>query len=114
MVDLVPVEHDPFEGQEFAMPPKTLFDYSGVGAAMPESYGAKSPIKDPMAKALIDTMTLPKRAVDAAKEDVQHYGEAGFGDPNYTPKALGPSLETAATMMGGSGIVPATANELRM
>lgn len=110
MVDLVPVDHEP--EFEVAMPPKGLFDYSGVGAAMPESYGAKSPIKDPMAKALIDTMSLPKRAVDAAKEDVQHYSEAGFGDPNYTPKALGPSLETAAMMMGGGvGGVPAKAGE---
>src|SRR6266700_6592857 len=46
--------------------------------------------------------------MDASAEDVKHLGEDG-----YTPQSIGPAVETALTMMGGSGTVPAGTNELR-
>lgn len=49
-------------------------------------------------KMLHDTVmgmaTLPKRAVEAAQEDVAHYKERGF-DQNYLPHTVGPAAETA-------------------
>lgn len=83
------------------------FDYSGVGAAMPESYGANVPISDPLAKALLSTMSLPQRAIEGAAAYQPGSGEI----PNQT---IAPALETALTMMGGSGAIPAEANTLRM
>lgn len=53
--------------------------------------------------------TLPKRAIDASTQDVQHLGE-----PDYQRQSIGPAVETAMTMTGGAGVVPAEANSLRM
>ena len=53
--------------------------------------------------------TLPKRAIDASTQDVQHLGE-----PDYQRQSIGPAVDTAMTMTGGAGIVPAEANSLRM
>src|SRR5258705_5449124 len=52
--------------------------------------------------------TLPKRAIDASMQDVQH-----LGDPDYQRQSIGPALETAMTMTGGAGVGPAEANTLR-
>lgn len=51
---------------------------------------------------------LPKRAIDAAAQDSQHFGEEG-----YEPQSIGPAMDTALTMVGGAGVVPAEANALR-
>lgn len=40
--------------------------------------------------------SLPKRAIDASAQDVQHLGEAG-----YEPQSVGPAVETAMNMIGG-------------
>src|SRR5262249_46134836 len=53
-------------------------------------------------------VTIPQRAIDASAADVQH-----LGDHSYTPQSIGPAVETALMMMGGSSAVPAAANELR-
>lgn len=53
-------------------------------------------------------VTLPKRAIDAAAQDAQHFGEEG-----YEPQSIGPAMDTALTMVGGAGVVPAEANALR-
>jgi len=53
--------------------------------------------------------TLPKRAIDASTQDVQHLGE-----PDYQRQSIAPAVETAMTMTGGAGVVPAEANSLRM
>lgn len=81
-LDLTPVEYDPFGAEKFA---------------------------NPAVKAMLgDLASLPKRAIDASAQDVQHLGE-----PGYTPTAIGPALETALNMIGGAGVVPAEANTLR-
>jgi hypothetical protein len=69
-------------------------------------------------RTLADLATLPQRAIEAAKISAAHnYGpspdvvsdsDAPFVDPLPSVAA-----ETALTMMGGSGTVPAGANELR-
>jgi hypothetical protein len=82
--------------------------WGGIGAAMPEAHGANAPVRDLLARALISAATLPQRAIDASKEDVEHLGKDG-----YTPRSIGPAVETALMMMGGSSTVPAGANELR-
>lgn len=40
-------------------------------------------------------ISLPQRAIDASAQDMQH-----FGEPGYTPQAIGPALEMAMVMMG--------------
>src|SRR6266478_4702504 len=52
--------------------------------------------------------TLPRRAIDASAQDLQH-----LGDPDYQRQSIGPALETAMTMTGGAGAMPAEANTLR-
>jgi hypothetical protein len=73
-----------------------------VGAAMPESYGANSPIKDPLANALVSAATLPKRAMDASEKMVR----TGEYD-------AGPFVEAAMLPMGTGAIagVPMRAGE---
>jgi hypothetical protein len=73
-----------------------------VGAAMPESYGANSPIKDPLANALVSAATLPKRAMDASEKMVR----TGEYD-------AGPFVEAAMLPMGTGAIagVPMRARE---
>lgn len=81
-LDLTPVDYDPFAAEKFA---------------------------NPTVKAVLgDLASLPKRAIDASAQDVQHLGESG-----YTPTAIGPAVETALNMIGGAGVVPAEANTLR-
>jgi hypothetical protein len=53
-------------------------------------------------------VTLPQRALDASAQDVGHLGEEG-----YEPQSVGPAAETALSMVGGAGVVPAEANALR-
>lgn len=77
------------------------FDYSTVGAAMPEAYGATAPITDPLVNAVMSAVSLPKRTIDAATEDVQ---PDNFRDPNYQMKAIGPALEAAMLPMGTGAI----------
>jgi hypothetical protein len=90
MVDLVPVDHDPF-------------DYSGVGAAMPEAYGANAPIMDPMAKALIATMKT-------AAAPGQAYNSK---TPIPTDQMIAPATDLAGITTLGAGAMPAEANSLR-
>jgi hypothetical protein len=56
------------------LPKPSAFDYSGVGAAMPEAYGANAPIMDPLARtaaslpgAVSALATLPQRAFEASE-----------------------------------------------
>lgn len=70
-------------------------------AMMPETY------VNPLVKQRLGTMlSLPQRAVDAAKNDVAHYQEHGMGDPDYTPEVIGPAAETAMQTLGNSGVRP--------
>jgi hypothetical protein len=41
--------------------------------------------------------TLPKRAIDASAQDVQHLGE-----PDYQRQSIAPAVETALKMVGGA------------
>jgi hypothetical protein len=67
---------------------KKLFDYSGVGEAMPEHIGRDKPM-DPIVNAGISMATLPKRAMGASAEAVT----SGIYNP-------GPALETVGNMAG--------------
>jgi len=88
--------------------------YADGGAA----FGTMSPAEDAeRPRTFIDNLvsdvghsmaTLPRRAIEASTQDVQH-----LGDPDYRRQSIGPALETAMTMTGGAGIVPAEANSLR-
>lgn len=46
--------------------------------------------------AIHSLFNLPKRALEASAQDVQHLGESG-----YEPQSVGPAVDTAMTMMGG-------------
>lgn len=106
-VSLVPVDHAPDFGPTLVPVEHNPFDYSGVGAAMPESYGANVPIRDPLANAVASVATLPKRAIDASAADL---ATMGSGDPM---QSIGPALEAAMLPMGTGAIagVPIKAGE---
>jgi hypothetical protein len=100
-VSLVPVDHAPDFGPTLVPVDHNPFDYSGVGAAMPESYGANVPIRDPLANAVMSAAslaTLPKRAIDASAADLTTMGS---GQPM---QSIGPAVETALSTMGGGGL----------
>ena len=94
---------------------------AAFGTLSPEEQGSLPPnVLDKIFAHLVGGVaTLPQRAVDAAKISAAHnYGplpdtmsdsDAPFVDP--LPAA---AAETAMTMMGGAGVVPAEANSLRM
>jgi hypothetical protein len=63
-------------------------------AMQPETY-----VNPAILKMIASLLTLPKRAIDASSGDMQH-----LGDHNYTPRAIGPAVETATSMMGGPEI----------
>jgi hypothetical protein len=86
------------------------WDNAAFGTTSPAETAAKPPsIWDGLFSGAINSLaTLPKRAIDASAQDVQH-----LGDPNYVRQSIGPALETGMTMMGGSGAIPAEANTLR-
>ncbi len=139
-VSLVPVEHDPFsedgeaqQAQAQAQTPPaqpldqpqqpqssaTKNDPSNIGPPLigdggqfsaGTAFGNKAAdITSRVAYGLMKQIaTLPKRLIDASAADVEH-----LGDHSYTPQSIGPAVETALMMMGGSGAVPAAANELR-
>jgi hypothetical protein len=62
-------------------------------AMMPETYANPA-----ILKIIANLLTLPRRAIDASSGDMQH-----LGDHNYTPRSIGPAVETATNMMGGAG-----------
>jgi hypothetical protein len=80
----------------------SLFDYGGVGAAMPEAYGQNAPEGgrpadvDPLAKMITSTATLPQRAVDSS----ERMRTEGVYDP-------APFIEAAILPMGTGAIVGA-------
>jgi hypothetical protein len=77
-----------------------------VGGAMPEAYGADSPISDPIAKMI---MGLGKSAVNGFMAP----GRALHGD--LPPEdQLPAALDMAGMMTLGAGAIPAEANSLRM
>jgi len=82
-------------------------DYSGVGAAMPESYGANSPIMDPLAKAALG---LGKSAISG----VMAPGDAWAGklDP-MSDEGFRRTMDLAGLMTLGAGAAPAEANSFR-
>lgn len=55
-----------------------------------------------------ETATLPRRAIEGAAQY-----EPGTNDVQGVRAAIEPAMETALTMTGGAGIVPAEANSLR-
>lgn len=75
------------------VPLSSMFNWGGVGAAMPESYGANAPITDPLAKSVMGLMTLPQRAMDSARQ----FTETGQYDP-------APIVEAAMLPMGTGAI----------
>ena len=129
-VSLVPVDHDPFSADGMIQQARTQLesqpqrlatgaDLPNVGAPAVDDGGQFSigtatgnQVADIASKVAHGMMTqlatLPQRALEASAVDVQHLGEDG-----YTPQSVGPALETALMMTGGSGAVPAGANELR-
>jgi hypothetical protein len=90
---------------------KSIWDWGGVANAMPENIG-KDRIMDPVANTITSILTLPKRAVEASKADVEHYRQSGFGNPNYTPQTVGPAAETAMTLAGSPMAAEAKAGEM--
>ena len=96
-VSLIPVDHDPFSvdeapqqaGRQLDNPPQPLATGPGlpdVGPPAIDDGGQFSPgipfvnkaaeIASKVAYAkMVQAATLPQRAIDASKEDVQHYGE---------------------------------------
>jgi hypothetical protein len=104
-VSLVPVDHDPFapsgademidqanvQMASQAQRAPSYDDPEGDAAAMsPDTY------VNPLVRQIMGNLaTLPKRAIDASVADVQHFGEDG-----YTPRAIGPAVETALLMAG--------------
>jgi hypothetical protein len=111
-VSLVPVDYDPFAPssaddmirqanvQLAGQPQRTPTDNdpeADAAAMSPETY------VNPFVKRTLGNLaTLPQRAIDASTADMRHLGEDG-----YAPQSIGPAVETALTMMGGSGTVPA-------
>lgn len=102
-VSFVPVDHNPFSADGLVQQARAQL--ASQPERFPTSYrnpeadaAAMSPetFANPYVKGLIgDLATLPKRAIDASTQDVQHLGEAG-----YTPTAIGPAVETAMAMAG--------------
>jgi hypothetical protein len=89
MADFVPVDHQPeFDAEQFV--PPFLADWAKQAAG--KDVGTLRGVKDQLSA----LATLPQRALESSAQDVQHLGEAG-----YEPKSIGPSVETALTMMGG-------------
>lgn len=83
--------------------------YGDIGGAMPEAYadpnvGAGALITN----AITGLVGLPKRAIDASAQDVQHLGEEG-----YSPKSVGPATDAALLITGAAGGIPAEVNTLR-
>jgi hypothetical protein len=94
--------------------------WGDVGAAMPEAYGAGSPIQDLMARGIMGAATLPQRLGEAVQES--NYNTFGPGPSTMTTDELpfsmrdrspGLAAEAAMMIMGGAGVVPAEANALR-
>ncbi len=80
--------------------------WGNVGAAMPEAYGAKAPIMDPLAKALVSAATLPQRAMDASGESFAHrYGPSPstIRDSDVWVDPLIPIAAETAMMTMGTG-----------
>jgi hypothetical protein len=80
----------------------------GVLSPAEEAERSSNPISNAISGAATSLATLPQRALESSAEDVEHLGE-----PNYEPQSIGPAVETAMNMVGGSGVVPAEANSLR-
>ena len=84
-----------------------IFDWSGVGAAMPEAYGANVPIQDPLAKALLGVM---KTGASAATLPGDVY--AGRVDPT-SPEGIARAADLVGMVTLGAGAMPAEANAVR-
>jgi len=128
---LIPVDHDPFSADGLIEQARTQLesqhqrletgaDLSDVGAPAVGDGGqfsAGTAIGNKTADIagrvaygmMTQLLTLPQRALEASAADVGHLGEDG-----YAPQSIGPAVDTAMTMMGGAGTVPAAANELRV
>ncbi|MET3995032.1 hypothetical protein ABID65_006698 [Bradyrhizobium sp. S3.9.2] len=78
--------------QQADAPKKSVFDWSGVGEAMPESIG-RGKILDPIVNSAMSMATLPKRAMESSQRMV----ETGQYDP-------APILEAAMLPMGGGAM----------
>ena len=129
-VSFVPVDHDPFNADGMIEQARTQLESQpqrlATGAGSPDvgapAVGDGGQFSAGIAMAnkaagiaskvaygmMTQLATLPQRALEASAADVEHLGENG-----YTPQSIGPAVETALMMMGGSGTVPAGANELR-
>jgi hypothetical protein len=80
-----------------------------AGAAAPQGRGIWQAIKDYPGHVLESITSLPKRAIEASAEDVQHIGEPGRTEL----KSTGPAVETAlmAGMTGAKFMKPKVPGE---
>ena len=107
MPDLVPVDHQPEFDHSLVAVNHNPFDYSGVGAAMPEAYGASAPVTDPLAKLVIGA---GKSAISGVTAPGDAY--AGRLDP-MSDEGMRRTMDMAGLMTLGAGAGPAEANSLR-
>lgn len=70
-----------------------------VQQAAPKDVQTLRNIGSGIGNAATSLATLPKRAIEASQDDVQHLGEEG-----YEPKLTGPALEAASLPMGTGAI----------
>jgi hypothetical protein len=113
-ISLVPVDHDPFSADDMIQQARTQL--ASQPARFPTSYSmpeadqaALQPetFVNPAVKNFVGSIaTLPQRAIDASIADTEHYRQYGMST-DYAPQSIGPAVETALMMMGGSGIVSA-------
>lgn len=96
--------------------PKPAAQQPAMGAMMatpqtPEDAAAMQPetfANPAVAHVLGSLASLPRRAIEGSAADL---ATMGTGAPM---QSIAPAVETAMTMMGGAGVVPAEANTLRM
>lgn len=94
--------------------------WGDVGGAMPEVYGAGSPIQDMAVRGVAGAATLPQRLGEAVQEANENY--YGPGPKTMSTDELpfemrdrspGLSAEAAMAVMGGAGAVPSEAGALQ-